>query len=404
MPSVACPFCNAALDELPVPDEAVRTPCPRCGETLPLEIARQLAARTGVGLPGPEETKPKRGRTLIAILALMVLMAVVGLSYALWTTSFRRANDFRTKRGTILKEEDRVPAQVLGVGFLPARCNVLAALNIAEMVRQPAARTLLDEPPPFLDGLLGGLKRWTGLTAGDLDYIVLGAEIQGTLPQLLVLVQTRRPYLPGKLVRNLEPAQPTKHRGRLLVRFPLAPVGEGLLWCHSERIIALVLCLDAAKTDDLDALPPEPREGLAGFPAPLEAVIRERLDKQSVLWLAGHLHQPGIVSDVLGLIGMKTKNLAPLLAADTFAVGVAAGEELTLTGHFHGTDAAAAKKLEVWLRAAAWEKATSYRVEGPPPGVSDDAAQWVTLQIRGAPRRCGQDWRRLGVENGELWQ
>jgi hypothetical protein len=332
----------------------------------------------------PTPTSPGRGRTVAVVLALMLVMAGIGLGYALWTTGFRRANDFRSKKGTPLVLQATAPAHVPALGLLPARSNVIAAINVAELLKQPASRPLLQEPrPALLSGLFAGLEKWTGLTPAYIDHIALASEVRADVPRLTVLVHTRQPYAPYKVAENLAPAQPAKHRNKLLVRFPLDP-GEGLLWAHSERVLALVLCIDAAKTDDLDAISTQPRPPLEGFAKPLRDAIEQRLDKQSALWIAGDLGDSTVISDALSLTGVTTKGWAPLLSAKRFVAGVTPRGELTLVAHLFTGEAKAAASLKEWLEKRRWPEATSHKVEAPPADALS-SEQWVTLQVRGDP-------------------
>jgi hypothetical protein len=375
----SCPYCNA-----PVAAVAPGSPrCARCGEPLPPGLA-ETAPSASLSEPAeqPALTPPGRGRTVAVVLTVMVAMAGIGLGYALWTTGFRRANDFRSKQGTPLVLQATAPAHVPALGLLPARSNVIAAINVAELLKQPASRPLLQEPrPALLAGLFAGLEKWTGLTPADIDHIALASEVRSDVPRLTLLLHTRQSYAPYKVAENLAPAQPTKHRNKLLVRFPLDP-GEGLLWAHSERVLAVVLCIDAAKTDDLDAIPSQPRPGLEGFAEPLRDAIAQRLDKQSALWIAGDLGNSTVISDALSLTGVTTKGWAPLLAAKRFVAGVTPQEDLTLVAHLFTGEAKTAASLKEWLAKRRWPEATSHKVEAPPADALS-SEQWVTLQVRG---------------------
>jgi hypothetical protein len=379
--SLTCPYCNASLDG-PAAVIAGRVACPRCAEPLPAGMAAQVQAPDRAGAGTAQPAGPLL--TTAAVLGIMGVMAAVGLAYALWTTQFRRDNDFRSRKGTSALAQAGSGAQVAGLGLVPAQSNVLAAINLAEITKHPASRRLLDEPrPPWLAWTLDNLKQWTGLEATGLDHVVLATRLHQELPRLTMIVHTRQPYSPGQILQALAPVQASKYRDRPLVRFPLQRAGEGLLWCHSERFFVVMLALDAVKTDDLAVIPAEPRGGLDGLPEPVRQVIETRLDKQSVLWLAGHLDEPAIVQDALALAGAKAQPWAPLLGAKSFAIGVTPQQDLVLMGHFFTGAAGANRALEKWLKERPWPGAASYKVEVPPPDTTDAAAQWVTVQVRG---------------------
>ncbi len=386
--SVTCPYCNAPLAGIAGPTPGARAACPRCGEFLPAALAAQLPSAAAPGADAaaadsavPRSAVPGKARTLLAVLSIMALMAVGATIFVWYTKDFRRRNDYRIQKKNDPQAPPRPAADVAIVGLLPARCNVVGAVDVAELRRQPGTRRLLDEPP--LGSIAGKVPHWTGLAWSDIEQIAVGAEIRGKLPQLFVLVQTRQPYSPAKVAAALAPATPTKHRQKVLVRFPLAPVGEGLLWCHSERVLVFVLGLDAVVADDLDAVTARPRPGLDGFPAPLRAALEERLPAGSACWLAGHFDDASGLADLLALSGPKNAALNVLLQTKTFVIGVQAQPEPTLTGHFFTGNAKSAARLQTLLESRSRPEAKSVKVAGPPPDVADPAAQWVTVQVRG---------------------
>jgi len=383
-----CPFCNAALSGVvrSASGESAsgeRVVCPRCREPLPDALAAQLPSTP---LPAPASTPtrspvPGKTKTLLAILAVMALMALTAGIFAWTTKDFRRRNDYRTQKAADPETKSAAAADAAIVGFLPAKCNVVAALNVAALRQQAATRRLLDEPP--LGAFARQVPRWTGLAWTDIDQIALGAEVTAKLPQLFIVVQTRQPYPAGKAAAALAPAVPTQHRNKTLVRFPLQPVGEGLLWRHSEQILVFVLGLDAVVTDDLDAIPSRPRPGLEGFAAPLRAALTERLPPVSAGWLAGHLGEPTGLAELLALTGQKHAALDMLLQTKTFVVSVQTHDQATLTGHFFTGSVKSRAKLQAFLESLRGPEATSLQVAGPPPDVTEPEAQWVTVQARG---------------------
>lgn len=388
-----CPFCNADLAGVVRDTRAAPIPCPRCGEPLPLALCQQLPSTPAPAANGADPAPapvPGKTKTVLCILAIMAVMAAVAGVYTWNTQGLRRQNDFRTQKKT--EPKPLAAADVPILGFLPARCNVLAAVQVGELLRQPATRKLLEEPP--LAAALGQLQQWTGLKLVDIEQIVVGAEIKSTLPQVMILVQTRQPYAQGKITAALAPARAAQHRNKTLIRFPLQPAGQGLLWCHSERLLVFVLALDAALTDDLDALPPQPRLGTEGFAAPLRAALTQRLPSASSLWLAGHFEEPSPVGELVGMALGKNADLATLLRTKTLVVSLQAQESPTLTGHFFTGDAKATARLQALLEARRGPETTSYKVAGPPPDQTEPDVQWVTLQARGDLAKILTAWQK----------
>src|SRR5262249_42625819 len=101
---LTCPYCNARV---PVPVAAGsgrRVQCPRCGEPFPWRQPAGGAAPDRNGSPDdslqpgrspapPPTATPWSNRAILrVVLGVMGLMALIGLTYALWTYDFRNRN------------------------------------------------------------------------------------------------------------------------------------------------------------------------------------------------------------------------------------------------------------------------------------------------------------------------
>ena len=120
-------------------------------------------------------------------------------------------------------------------------------------------------------------------------------------------------------------------------------------------------------------------------------VGRGRVDRRKLVgaglvlfpfWVGGTIDAAGPIGDVLALAGIKTKEWAPLLKTKTFVIGLTPQEDLIVVGNLFTGEAKSAQALEAWLKDRPWPGAKSFRVEGPPPDVTDAAAQWITFQVR----------------------
>ncbi len=130
MPSdvLTCPYCNAAATPPPGARPGQRVPCPRCGESFPYHgtvVQPGVPAAPPQAPPEPPSPAPRRlSNAQIAVLILggMVLMAVLGLVYALSTQGIRREYDFHLPktRGITIPLYAVIPLALYVVGLLAA--------------------------------------------------------------------------------------------------------------------------------------------------------------------------------------------------------------------------------------------------------------------------------------------
>ncbi|HWY85761.1 MAG TPA: hypothetical protein VNX28_03500 [Gemmataceae bacterium] len=386
MPAISCPYCNASVSTGDLHRAGTKVPCPRCGEPFPGHLVKGLVI---VPTPEPVATPTSPGWTNrkigLAIVGAMFLLAVLGLAFALATMESRHKNNYRVKRDMAPAPSVHSPMDLRGLGFLPAEVNVVLAVQVAELFKDPAGTTLLQAPrPAIMDLLLGTIEKWTKLKAEDLDHIVLGTEIKDKFPQLTVVVETRRPYDPAALAKALHPAVPIAQRGRPLFRFGLQP-GEGMLWCPQPRTLVLLFRLDGLKMDDLEAIPLSPRQGTEAPPKAIQDILAPpaRVNKNSLIWIAGRLPEPSPVKELLTFANVPADYVHFLTSLRDFGVSLVSQEGLVLIGHFQTgaekTTAAIRKQLE-----GLNSENLKSRV------VADPEARWITWQM-GGPAQAFRD-------------
>src|SRR5437764_624002 len=106
---LTCPYCNALIPDAGGATVGQRVPCPRCGEAFTLKQPRprisaelqtapaNAPALTGVDFDVERRLRMRRAnhRMATAILAVMLLGAIISLTFALYSQPERRANDTR---------------------------------------------------------------------------------------------------------------------------------------------------------------------------------------------------------------------------------------------------------------------------------------------------------------------
>jgi hypothetical protein len=377
---VSCPFCNAPITLDPHFQAEGKVRCRRCGEPLPAHLLDDVPTAT------PPQTAPTTTWTNrkigLSILGAMLVLAAAALTFALLTVDRRRQNDYRTKPGTAPSLTLQAPGELSALGFLPPDVNIAAAVQVAEIFKDPAGKKLLETPRPMLlDMALGTIEKWTALRAEDLDHFAVGTEIKDKLPQLTLVVETRTEYDAAALGKALHPTAPTRHRDKPLYRFALKP-GEGMLWCPRPRTLVLLFRLDALKTADLEAIPLAPRSGTDAGPRPIRDILAERVNKQSLLWAAGRWDDAELVQEVLAVAALPAGDKSLLSRVKAFSLSLVSQDGLVLEGNFKAGDEAATRALYQQLEGLRFPNLKSYKVSAPPPGTTE-VARWVSLQMRG---------------------
>jgi hypothetical protein len=384
MTSISCPFCNASLLAKQLCRAGAKILCPRCGEPLPARLVEAVP----VGAPGeasPAAMSAWSNRKIgLVVLGTMLLMAAAGLILALSTQDSRRRNDYGVKRNLTPAPVVQASNELAGMAYLPSEVNLVAAVQVAEMYRDREAKKLLATPrPAFLGTILEAVSKWTSLSADDIDHIVVGTEISGKLPQITMIVETLRPFDPAALAKSLYPTPPTLQRGKPLYRLPLK-TGGGVLWCPEPRILVFLFRLDALKIEDVDAIPLQPRQGADVLPPAIQSLVKDqRLSKNSLAWIVGRLDDPEVAKELFALAPLPARTGAFLSKMKAFSLSLLPQDGLTLVGHFRMSDVETARQLQKQIEELTLKNVKSVKAEAPPPGTTDPAAQWLTLQIRG---------------------
>lgn len=382
----SCPFCNAPLPALLAPPAGEKQACPRCGE--PVAAAR-WPIDAGAGAKTALETAPAASapnvrtsnrKTGLIVLGIMAGMAVGGLSFALVTTQFRRSHDPK-KVQKFEPISARRPGELVGLGYLPADCQIIAGLHVAEMLAdQKAGRELLAEPrPALLDWPIKEFTRTTGMKMDDLDHIIVGMAFDAHFPQLVMIVRTRSKIDLGKIV-DARPVSSRNHDDRPLYEF--AVDGHAVwLWAVDGRTLVYVVRLDGLKLEHLRGLSATPRQTGAAVPQALAKTMNERLPAHPFAWVVGRIDQLGPARDFLPLL-LGKGDIRPLAQVRSLVLSLERLQGLTFNGEFQMADAKSASGFKLFLEEARIAGAKSHKVESSPP---QEPEQWVAWQVRGEP-------------------
>jgi hypothetical protein len=375
--TLTCPYCNAPALVQPDTSPGRRITCARCGEfyiirAVPQDVGADLsvdAPNTNSviealslsdapfsGAPLYKGPRPQKNGLLGgAILGVMLLMAGLGLSYALYTQRERRANDTAMKKrpdrslfSSIRSEaqlEPISPWRLPALGYLPPGMNLVAGLHVAELARDNAGRQVLDQR--FQIGRVavqpGQIARWCGLPLEDIDHVVLGiASEDPILPRAVLIVRTNRPFQPESIRLALKGTSVPGSNKKHLYQFNLDnPAVQILVWCIDGRTLAMALI-----PSHLEEVPAEPRTGLDHLQDRLRTTLKERVESGALLWIAGAIDDR--TRTLLETLApqVKKENGNVIAAVQTFAAWVKVGQAVRVGAAFQGRDDAAARMIE----------------------------------------------------------
>ncbi len=369
--TTTCPYCNAELAD------PTRGLCTRCGEKLP------GAAATTASSDKPVE---QNRRTRRQVLALMGVIALVTVGFVLWTVQQRRQRDLPNVK--LEAHPLPQPQDFYLLGFMPPRCGVIGHVQMRQFRGQPQGRELLASPlPGWAEILIGKVHDILGLSPGQIDQFALGILGSEGLPKIFIVVETMGKLDVNWFENNRSPRMAGSFRRGPVYQFreEVPPMG-GMIYLATERRAVIVLSSQDATFDDLTLTPELPRDPKEGFDAALLPIFGEeqRIDKESVVWLAG---KKGALGSLESMLALAAPKLSALGLAQVYSAGLSfTAAETVLRANFFTGDAAKSAALQETLEGwPAPPEGLKRTIVGAPAG-APAAEQWITLQIRGPAR------------------
>jgi hypothetical protein len=408
-----CPYCNARVGRAEPLHAGDRLNCPRCGESFayrPPEEGvngRGEGPAAGFAAPAAAESPPPPPSTnrklALRILGVMGLMAALGLIFALATVGYRRANDHKNRHADVIVPAGQgggstAPAELAGLGYLPADVNVLAALQVREALRLAEGKAFLNQlrQGPFAF-VLNAVEKSSGLSWEEIDHVVVGAHLSNKLPRVTLVVHTAQPYKAGAI--KLSPARPATFRDVPLFQFHIGTnLGGGVLWCPNDRVQVVRVQVGKVEVNDLRDLPAKPAQGSEGLAPPLRSFLRQRLDKGSLVWLVSHLESPDVLSDWLKLTNLPEDAEKIMTQVQTFGAGFRWDKGITVSGALQARDEKTVQSIVELFRQPPLEGLSDVKVEMAPADVPAER-NWVTFQARSSLEQLPQVLSKVGA----LW-
>jgi hypothetical protein len=321
------------------------------------------------------------------VLAVMTAMAVLALAFALSTQGFRRGVDSgiaqKPRHAPPVQLEPLPgavhPSQLEALGYLPTETDLILAIHVNDLLASPLAPRLLQEGirARGLDLSLNHLAQLTGLGLRDIDHLVIGLQLDASLPlHVWFIGRTREPYDAAVLLHKLSAQRVAEVTKRAVYRFqPKAMPLSLSLFCPDDRTV--IAALDPGH---LKMVPEKPNQGLDQLRPALVQVIRERCQVAQE-WLALDVQD---WRPVLAWEGVKAylKDLGDLLAGvRTAAAWVQFDQALTVNAAIHCRDEAAAGQWVRRLQGSAGAEAPAVGLEKTGLKVQQNDT-WVSLQLR----------------------
>ena len=363
---ISCPYCNAPVPPpRPFPPNR-RIICPRCGEQFPV----RLPEGEGVEAMTPETPEPADAfreapapdpharqekalrsirRTLIVGISLGVLGLLVGLG---WT--FLRPRS-RPEAPPTSPEPPRhlAPAEFTGLGYLPDGTDAVVALNLTDLAEQRKGEGTADVRSALRrlgvpESAFGWFERTTGLRLEEIDQIVVGLRFDQRVlpPQVTLVIHARKPFDAETLLARMK-ARTFDKGGKTLhsVRLEGQPL-PAVLWLPSDRVL-----IAGIAGEDFDAVPNEPRKGIAHLSEPLRDLIG-KLPHDAPVWGVAHSDRWAEIAKPYLLLA-KTKDDSALVGTleelRSLAFGVSVGPKPTLSAWVRVNTEDTAKRWRSWL-------------------------------------------------------
>jgi hypothetical protein len=317
----------------------------------------------------------------MGVVATMLLMATVGLVFALATKGYRRMVDQglpeRPKRNPQVQDpEPRVmvpsqtPRELIGLRYVPGDARLLAGIRVVELQQDRLGNKLLDGPlPAGLPGRIKDLENATGVPLDQIDHVVIAAWQDGDqlLPRFVLVVRGRAPLDQAKIRDRLH-ARPDGPEASDLYHVPGSDLlKDGVFLCSIDDRTLLF----ALKREDLSGDARKPHPDLTHLHPPLRELLEERMRQAGPVWLVVSDIDWSKLSGWLLIAGLNRPEVTNLRA---FGLWLSFETRLTLWGELRCADAETAPKLEALLREKLPGGAKAIK-----SSVKDD---WLSLQWR----------------------
>jgi hypothetical protein len=319
--------------------------------------------------PGPAPASP-RARWLYG---LGVTLAVISTMAILFSGPIRRRNSQQPAELASSPIRSLDATRLEGMRYLPLDTNLVAGVHVAELLQDPRSREFLDGfKIAALHFSPERLESWTGMKREDIEYVLVGLKVEEQLlPRTTIIARSLAPLDAEALREKLKgvPAADGKPG-----RFHFKIVGtalDGEARCIPEERLLII----GLTRGDLDAVPPQPHEGLTKLAPRLGTLLTQRIDKRARVWAAAQVGDWERTPATWWLNRQPESDRNTLKTVRSFATWILFEDPLVVRAEIESDDAEHAKALAKYLEALRTEEKAPFKVPTPM-----DA--WVSLQGR----------------------
>lgn len=373
---LSCPSCNTAFALPALPDHR-RAQCPRCGDVFPIHSYTEQPDDGAPPAAPPAPVVLARGRKPQVAFAAALLLLAAGVAFWMLARELREQPPSGPTEPPAPSATATSPAQLAGLGYLPAECNVVFAvqpgplLAEADRTKQQPRDVLaqLGLPEQVLTALDG-----TGVPLAQIDHLAGGLYLNDPgdteLRVALVLV-LRAPLANEDEFRAKLKARPVAGKpNRWAVELEKVPVSPLL-----ARVSPTVCVFGLADKDIAPAERGGFGPGALQFPN-LRRVI-DTVPADAAVWLAADDERDWAQKPLVKLLasGPEAKPVLTALASARGAMlAVSFGEKPRMAVQVRATDTATADRVRGYFAARAAEtegakseapSTTVARYEGP---------------------------------------
>lgn len=190
--------------------------------------------------------------------------------------------------------------ELSALGWVPKHTTHVLSIRVGDAMKTTAGKAFLKKLPTVGGALLPlDFEKWSGLALDDIEHAALALASDGKSPMQVVLaIQTRKPYDAKKIMAGLKTSKPVLAGDRQTHPFKLEKslFGGNIWFAPGDRVLFVGL---SAKSIEAVAFPPD--QGSDRLSVSIQK-LKDRLDMKAMVFLASHFDQEAEIRALLGFM------------------------------------------------------------------------------------------------------